>query len=623
MSSDNNMELSRRKILGSIGAVGAAGAGAGLGTSALFSDTESFVNNSITAGELDLKVDWEEHYSFPQIYDEFGDPTDGITATRAMPDVPDEFTAFPPGVEADDGSDPLLWVSEGDVSQYMSATAIEGFPDSDNNGTAEFPDDRMFPDNDPCDVLADVPGDFGAYTDDSDGTLGRTDNADTRLSDGSPAPLINLNDVKPGDFGEVTFSTHLCDNPGYLWLGMPGGLDLDENGVTEPEGDSENEEDGTVELADEVRTALWYDNNCDNLTTGGDEKLDVLVVADTSKSQDSDDIDDIVSAGNTLIDELPKDEVGGEPRIRGGLMTFNGNTEDVPSAGLTLREPLGPLEDFDDDGDGNADIGDLFPNAGEGGTPTPHAIDVGSLILEDGGRSDARQILLLVTDGNPDFNPGQTYSAGSFTQSLSYDSDSGSDNASTCKELEETDRAADFAESKGIEILVTGIDIGTTDCDVANTPLLDSADIGSGLIEGDTFLRQRIASTINQFFDADNFPTLDDVTDAIALQLVGGGGDGDEIIFTGTLREAETLLTQNDGLGIPLDGDRDTSFDEETGDGVRERFPAFTTACFGFAWWVPTEVGNQIQSDRASFDLSFYAEQSRNNEDPGQSFSNT
>jgi len=404
---------------------------------------------------------------------------------------------------------------------------------------------------------------------------------------------------------------------------MPGGLDLDENGVTEPEGDSENEEDGTVELADEVRTALWYDNNCDNLTTGGDEKLDVLVVADTSKSQDSDDIDDIVSAGNTLIDQLPKDEVDGEPRIRGGLMTFNGNTEDVQSAGLTLRESLGPLENFDDDDDGNADIGDLFPDAGEGGTPTPHAIDVGSLILEDGGRSDARQILLLVTDGNPDFNPGQMYSAGGFTQSLSYSSDSGSDNESTCKELEETDRAADFAESKGIEILVTGIDIGTTNCDVDGTTLLDSADIGSGLIEGDTFLRQRIASSINQFFDADNFSNLDAVTDAIAQQLVGGGGNGDEVIFTGTLREAETLLTKNDGLGIPLDGDRDTPFDEETGDGEREPFPPFTTACFGFAWWVPTEVGNEIQSDRATFDLSFYAEQSRNNEDPGQSFSNT
>ena len=54
---DDNIELTRRKILGSVGAVGAAGAAAGLGTSALFSDDESFENNSITAGTLDMTVD--------------------------------------------------------------------------------------------------------------------------------------------------------------------------------------------------------------------------------------------------------------------------------------------------------------------------------------------------------------------------------------------------------------------------------------------------------------------------------------------------------------------------------------------------------------------------------------
>jgi len=53
---DGNIELTRRKILASAGAVGAAGAAAGLGTSALFSDEESVANNSITAGTLDMRV---------------------------------------------------------------------------------------------------------------------------------------------------------------------------------------------------------------------------------------------------------------------------------------------------------------------------------------------------------------------------------------------------------------------------------------------------------------------------------------------------------------------------------------------------------------------------------------
>jgi len=59
MTDDNKLSLSRRKALIGLGTIGAAGAGAGMGTSALFSDEESFTNNSIEAGELDLIVDYE------------------------------------------------------------------------------------------------------------------------------------------------------------------------------------------------------------------------------------------------------------------------------------------------------------------------------------------------------------------------------------------------------------------------------------------------------------------------------------------------------------------------------------------------------------------------------------
>ena len=53
----NLINLSRRKVLAGGGAVGLASAGAGLGTSALFSDTENFDGNSVTAGTLDLAVE--------------------------------------------------------------------------------------------------------------------------------------------------------------------------------------------------------------------------------------------------------------------------------------------------------------------------------------------------------------------------------------------------------------------------------------------------------------------------------------------------------------------------------------------------------------------------------------
>lgn len=54
--------LSRRKVLASLGAVGLASAGAGIGTSAFFSDRESFEDNMLTAGSLDMRVRYEASY---------------------------------------------------------------------------------------------------------------------------------------------------------------------------------------------------------------------------------------------------------------------------------------------------------------------------------------------------------------------------------------------------------------------------------------------------------------------------------------------------------------------------------------------------------------------------------
>jgi predicted ribosomally synthesized peptide with SipW-like signal peptide len=54
MSNDEKYGLSRRKALLGLGTIGAAGAGAGFGTSALFSDTETFTNNRIQAGTTNL-----------------------------------------------------------------------------------------------------------------------------------------------------------------------------------------------------------------------------------------------------------------------------------------------------------------------------------------------------------------------------------------------------------------------------------------------------------------------------------------------------------------------------------------------------------------------------------------
>ena len=63
MMTDGRLELARRKILAGVGAIGAAGADAGLGTSAFFSDRETFTNNQLVAGELDMKIAATNYYS--------------------------------------------------------------------------------------------------------------------------------------------------------------------------------------------------------------------------------------------------------------------------------------------------------------------------------------------------------------------------------------------------------------------------------------------------------------------------------------------------------------------------------------------------------------------------------
>ncbi|WP_276258506.1 SipW-dependent-type signal peptide-containing protein [Haloglomus litoreum] len=77
-----HIDITRRKVLAAAGAVGVTGLGAGLGTSALFNDTESFARNTLAAGDLDLRVDWQQTYSGPH-------PGTGDVGTHAVNAYPD------------------------------------------------------------------------------------------------------------------------------------------------------------------------------------------------------------------------------------------------------------------------------------------------------------------------------------------------------------------------------------------------------------------------------------------------------------------------------------------------------------------------------------------------------
>lgn len=54
----DDIEISRRQVLATVGTAGGAGALTGTGTAALLSDELSF-ENSVTAGAIDLRVDWD------------------------------------------------------------------------------------------------------------------------------------------------------------------------------------------------------------------------------------------------------------------------------------------------------------------------------------------------------------------------------------------------------------------------------------------------------------------------------------------------------------------------------------------------------------------------------------
>lgn len=54
---DDEINLSRRKVLSGLGTIGVAGAAAGAGTMAYFSDTEESTGNTVSAGTLDLTAD--------------------------------------------------------------------------------------------------------------------------------------------------------------------------------------------------------------------------------------------------------------------------------------------------------------------------------------------------------------------------------------------------------------------------------------------------------------------------------------------------------------------------------------------------------------------------------------
>lgn len=596
--SDRKIDITRRKVLGAVGAVGAAGAGAGFGTSALFSDTESFGNNSLTAGELDLKVDWEEHYSYPQLYEGFDDPTMDLDIVRSKPDDTTDYVGLP------DPDDPVVWANSEDdpngdgssLDQYMSNTAIEAFPDPDNEGE-QVVETGSFS-YAPCEDGADLPSDLSSDL--------RTDNAATNPGD----PLIQLQDVKPGDFGEFTFSFHLCDNPGYVWLQA---ANFDESGGSnpDPEVEAEGDEDNDANLAENIRTVWWYDARGDNIpprtdceekiyltnTFGDDTSPTELYEVTLTEDPDEADMNKLLDAGSN-----------------------GGNFTQTDAIAAT---PFGDKIIFYDKSSGH--LGEYDVASGAFSDEGSISSDPGGVVLA--GYSATGELWAASQDDD------HLYTVDPSGPSVTDQGDTGIDlsGADLAFASDETMYIWTSSSANGLyEVTDPGSDTTASPVDSSNIGSMSTDVTGMAIRDGGTgniVVSDNASDTIMEIDRTDGsvitgYTMTGELTDHTFGDMTAGQLCG-EVFRRGNpdIQGAPENLKDDiealEASPVPLDGNLASEFQEFTGNGDngdRECFPAGVTHYIGFGWWLPEDVGNEVQGDSVSFDLGFYTEQCRNND---------
>jgi predicted ribosomally synthesized peptide with SipW-like signal peptide len=449
-NTSSTIRLSRRKMLAGLGAVGVASAGAGLGTTAYFSDAESFEGNTIAAGELDLSVTWQQLYH--------GGPQSSRAADYGAAGRP-FVNAYPDG----DGDGIQSFEREGDRDEYVDLDAYD-----DPEAAAEAGENLSFT----CEEIATF------------------DEVDFAPNDES---LIELDDVKPGDCGEITFGLTLCDNPGYVWL----------HGELTDESDGGHPESGGAELADRIRARAWYDD------------------------------------GDNVFEE-------GETPIIGG----------------SLREVLDALH--------------------EG--------------------------VFLVPDPDADFavpDPDESTALDGIT--FTHDD---------CEVVPGNPTCFDYGLFRAIKVESEDLPAAVGDSVTYATPVGDVTITATDVDGGD----------VREFdFELDGFE---------ATAVIVKGGNGANVCRRPDGEGGFLTADSGESLGAPFrSADRrygvsHVSFcydvlppeeppEEEPGSVC---FRPSDTSFIGFEWCLPTDVGNEVQGDSVSFDLSFYTEQCRHNPDPENPF---
>ncbi len=510
MADDSGID--RRTLLASLATVGGAGALGGAGSVAFFSDREEFANNRLVAGSLDLKLDWEEYYA-----DWDTDQAAAVSDVRSagpdeyLDDYPADYRGLPTPENA------LIAVPEEDVADFLDAAAVEAYPDADDDARVDYPTDGNEVVYDVCVHGADTPEDLDPAADPgtldptvdtafkTEGTGLRTLGPDTVATDDEGAvtgiePLIAVDDLKPGDFGEVTLSVHLCDNDGYLALTGEERFDRDRS-LTEPERKDPDETDGLAggELADAVRVALWYD---------GVETDDRGIDPSPAPSD---------PAGNNLLDD-------GETVIQ--EMSLSAFLAVAERAGIELVPPAA---------DGT----------GAGQTAFVCAPEMGTL----------RQ------SGSAGVQPGQSFTV------------AGGESDTT--------------------VTITGVG---TDAD-GNTTRFNFSVSGPETVAPGNFVG------------------------VCSLTIEGSDGSVTVEYGAGGCVRSSLFLPRHDQPSVGTV--ESVTFGLCTFQGVGEQeeprcFVGSNTYYLGFAWWLPADHANELQTDAVAFDLGVRAEQCRHNDGPFQ-----
>lgn len=568
MTQDNQLiNLTRRQMLIGAGAIGLASAGAGLGTSALFRDTESFTGNSIVAGELDLLVDWQQHYSY----------WDGGMQHVFVNAHPDH-----------DGDGEQSIAADNDAGQLR----YSDFPDQD----------------DPDSNGANIP----VLNCESIPPLSEASYGVDPITGDPNDTLVQLRDVKPGDEGEITFSLHLCDNPGYIW--MQAG-NVSEGGGIAAEPELIDDPDNLGDLGQAIQATLWYDEDCDNVYDP-EAPADIMLTLDFSGSMLYNQYGGVVSNDDITVfgqnyDETTKIDLaelgarqfvdyleaqGADVQI--GVAYFDGEGSDDTEPRTGILQPL--TSDFSvvdtalsglrqklanivsggpgsTPGDGDGDP-DPYSNANgiATGTYIGEGVDDAQDELASNGRSGVRAANIVLSDGESFNGDGST----------TFSSPTG---------------AADDARAASPS---PATDLFTISVGSANDSVLQAMAGPAGGSGGD-------ATFFNNVDDPLNTPA---VFGNLAAQFVG-----EVVIMEDTL--ANILAELADGNGIPLDGNRATIYDElndPANDPDRDAFTGGGTMhCVALKWELPADVGNEVQGDTLGFDLGFYTEQERNNDGSG------